>query len=67
MSTTENKLKAYKLLLGEMTDLLIENVDHFKDLAEQHRELFLAATKDQPEVYAAGMEIAAEFAEKGSF
>lgn len=54
------KLKAAILLLSIMTDLLIENVDNYLDIAEEHRRRFKKKASD--EVFSAGMEIVKELA-----
>lgn len=58
----ENELKAAKLLLRTMTDVLLSRdcINHL-EAAKEHFARFREATKDDPEVYKAGVKIAREF------
>lgn len=66
MATTEQKLEAAKLLLHEMTTVLLKrfNAKEAAELAFEHYDLFAQDTKDRPEIYDAGIEIAREFAKE---
>lgn len=64
MSTVEQKYEAARILMALQTDMLIKFIEDdggdFVDAAIHHRDLFVTATKDRPDIYAAGMEVARE-------